>query len=41
MNKGAKIHSVGQKGCGQRINYDETGKAVWADEKRAVAPPPK
>lgn len=34
MNKGARIHSVGQKGCGQRISYDESGKAFWADEKR-------
>jgi len=34
MNKGAKIHSVGQKGCGQRIFWDENGKPSWADEKR-------
>jgi hypothetical protein len=41
MNLGAKIHSIGQKGCGQRINYDDAGKPFWADEKRAVAPPTK
>lgn len=34
MTKGAKIHSIGQKGCGQRINYDDSGTAFWADEKR-------
>lgn len=34
MNFGAKIHSVGLKGCGQRINYDAENKPFWADEKR-------
>lgn len=41
MNKGAKIHSIGQKGCGQRINYDADGNAFWADEKRPAAQPPQ
>lgn len=38
MNKGAKIHSIGQKGCGQRIGWGDDGVPYWADEKKGPAP---
>lgn len=38
MTNGAKIHSVGEGGCGQRIGYDKEGAPFWLDE-RPVAPP--
>ena len=38
MPKGAKIHSMGEGGCGQRIIYDFANNPQWADEVKPVVP---
>ena len=40
MPKGAKIHSIGEGGCGQRILYDANGAPQWAAEVKQTVPVP-
>lgn len=38
INKGAKIHAVGQGGCGERIYWNDDGTPYWPSEEKPTKP---